>query len=525
MKKTIYTLVAAASLMLGSCTGDLDQYPVIETDANTVYSTVDGYRAVLAKIYASYAIVGQSKAGSNDLSSFNGHDLLRGYFNLQEAATEETAMRWLSGDKLEGLSYMTWDANDPWVSDTYYRLYYNIALCNEFLRNCADGEISKFDSSTQEEIRGYALESRFMRALSYYLVLDLFHQGPFVNEDTPSTGYIPEAYDATALFSYIESEIKEIEPALSEANTYTRAGKGAAQMLAARLYLNAEVYIGQPKYTECISYCNKLINNGNYSLENDYKLLFNADNDKRTNEIILAFATDNATTTSWGAGTYIVCGSCGSDSSQNPANYGLDSGWGSWRVRGELPALFGDVNTTEDGRAMFWTDGQTQYIDKSLDEGSQGYYSEKFTNLTDDGATPCSSAAAGVNTDVPFFRLAEAYLTAAEAVVRGGAGMSKNEALELVNRVRYRAYGGDKGLISVSDMDLDFFIDERAREFYHESMRRTDLVRFGRFTSGDYLWQWKGGVVDGRGVDAKMNYYPIPATELTANPNLTNKEY
>jgi hypothetical protein len=174
---------------------------------------------------------------------------------------------------------------------------------------------------------------------------------------------------------------------------------------------------------------------------------------------------------------------------------------------------------------MFWTDGQSQYLDKALDEGTQGYYSEKWTNLTDDGNASSDSGAYGCDTDFVMFRLGDVYLMAAESVVRGGSGMSRAEALALINSLRQRAYGDNSGNISDSDMTLQFMLDERARELYMECTRRTDLVRFGCFTTGDYLWQWKGGVVSGRSVDSKYNYYPIPASELSANPNLSNLNY
>ena len=115
---------------------------------------------------------------------------------------------------------------------------------------------------------------------------------------------------------------------------------------------------------------------------------------------------------------------------------------------------------------------------------------------------------------------------AAEAFLRGGAGISRQEALDLVNDVRLRGYGGDEsGKIADSDLTLDFMLDERGRELYLESVRRTDLIRFGRFTSDSYLWQWKGGVLDGRAVNDRYNIYPIPDTDLTANPNLSNPQY
>ena len=149
----------------------------------------------------------------------------------------------------------------------------------------------------------------------------------------------------------------------------------------------------------------------------------------------------------------------------------------------------------------------------------------KFTNLTDGGEAASNSAADGCNTDIPVFRLAEVYLTAAEAVVRGGKGMSTDEACGLVNQIRRRAFNGTSGDIDADAMTLDFFIDERGRELYMECVRRSDLVRFDRFTTDKYLWEWKGGVASGRAVDSRFNHYPIPAAEISANPNLKNIGY
>ena len=525
MKKINILLALVGSLFFTACTGDLNQNPVIEIDVNKVYSSAENYKMVLAKIYASYVIAGQEQGGGNkDLSLINGYDMLRGYFNLQEAGTDEVANTWLAGDNIGNLTYLTWDENDPWVSDTYYHLYYSIALCNELIRHCGEEEISKFSAEDQSAIRTYKSEARFMRALSYSLVLDLFHKGPFVDENSPTSAYIPEAYTSKQLFDYVVAELNDLvtNKALN-ANEYGRATTDAALALLARVYLNGEVYTGKPYYTECIAACKQIKDSGKYTLETDYQKLFNADNHKRTNEIIFAFVVDATTTVSWGATTYIVCGECGNSSSQDPAKYGLDAGWGMFRVRGELPAMFADP--AADSRYKFYSDNQTQWFTGAIDNQAEGYFSEKFTNLYDDGTIASSSAAAGCCTDWPFFRLAEIYLSAAEAVVRGGQGMTTQEALDLVNLVRARAYGNESGKINASDMTVDFFLDERAREFYHEAMRRTDLVRFNALTTSKYIWQWKGGTLEGRPVDNKFNYYPIPATELTANPNLKNEEY
>ncbi len=520
MKKLYIIIAVLTALLVSSCTGDLDQKPVIGTTSETVYSSVDGYRSVLAKIYSSYSLIGAERGGgSSDISSETGQDMLRVLFNMQELPTDEAAYKYMSGDNLTDLSYMQWNANDTWVSDTYYRLYYIIALSNEMLRYCDESSIAGFSESDRAEITGYALEARFMRAFTYFYVMDLFGKGPFVDQNSPMTGYIPEVYTASQLYDFIISEIEAIAPMMPERPAYARAGRAAAWALGARAALNAETYTGQSHATEAIAYCKKIMALP-YSLEPDHTKLFNADNDRRTNEIIFAFATDNANSATWGSATYIIAGSCPNDGDDVTGLYGVGTAWGNFSTRGELTSLFDDG----DKRFLFLTKDRQEFFTEGIETASQGYRSYKWTNLDDEGNQACITDI-GVNTDFPIFRLAEIYLTAAEAVVRGGEGMSRTEALALVNAVRERAYGDDSGNISDAQMNLTFFLDERARELYYELHRRTDLIRFGRFAGDRYIWQWKGGVLDGRAVDTRYNLYPIPASEISANPKLTNENY
>jgi hypothetical protein len=89
-----------------------------------------------------------------------------------------------------------------------------------------------------------------------------------------------------------------------------------------------------------------------------------------------------------------------------------------------------------------------------------------------------------------------------------------------VNALRQRAFGGASGNITAAQLTLDFILAERGRELLWEAHRRTDLVRYGRFTGSSYVWSWKGGTAAGASTAAKYNLYPIPANELSANPNL-----
>ena len=535
-----------------SCVSDLDQYPNTETTSKDVYTTLANYEAVLGKIYASMVTSGQAKGGgSADMESVlndnNGFDYMRMFFNLQECGTDEVASTWLTGEQTTGLTYLSWDANDAWVSDMYYRIYYNIALCNEFLRNANNASFSGNDAVKMQE---YKAEARFMRALFYYHALDLYRYIPMVTENDPVGSYIPPRYTPQQTFNYIESELRSCVSDLLPASTcpYGQASKGAAYTLLAKLYLNSETFTGVAKWAECREACEQVMNMG-YSLESDYSKLFNADNHKRTNEIIFALPVSSQHTVSWGASTYLVCGQLSmSNANQSPASFGATVGWSEFRLRPEFVDKFtqADIDRNEgaDKRCTFFTNGQSKDIASMTDE-STGYLSEKWSNLKDDGTAASNTKDAGVDTDYPLFRLADVYLMYAECVARikgtdwdpwnGGTDATdpnviasrKKGAIYWINLLRERAGASDVWASNFADDDalIQFILDERARELYHEAYRRTDLVRFQQFTTNKYIWQWKGGTHDGQAVDSKYNIYPIPNTELTANPNLHNDNY
>ena len=143
-----------------------------------------------------------------------------------------------------------------------------------------------------------------------------------------------------------------------------------------------------------------------------------------------------------------------------------------------------------------------------------GFY-QCFRNSNFIGSTTPTSFS---GTDFPLFRLADAYLMYAECVVRGATGGSISQAVDYVNDVRERS---NASTITSGDLTLDFLIDERGRELNLEGHRRSDLIRFGKFTGGSYLWPWKGNAQTGTSIPSTYNVFPIPLTALQANPNLT----
>ena len=328
--------------------------------------------------------------------------------------------------------------------------------------------------------------------------------------------FVPKQATRTELFSFIESELKAIEAELPNAkgNEYGRADKAAAQSLLARLYLNASVYTGTARNADAIIYSKKVIDAG-YSLIPQYNNLMRADNNVNTSEFILTINYDGLKTQNWGGTTFLTHAPVGGD--MNALSYGVDGGWFGLRTTKNIPALFPDVNGTADKRSQFFTQGQNLEIN-DLTNFKDGYAITKFKNIRRDNSV--GSNLTWVDIDFPIFRLSEQYLIYAEAAVRSGSQAEKTNAVNYINLIRQRAYGGNSGNISIADLNADFILDERARELYWEGHRRTDLIRYGKFTGASYLWPWKGGVRGGTGVAAFRNLYPLPSADVSSNSNL-----
>jgi len=523
MKKIFFIILILSGLGVfsTSCLKDLDVEPIdknVLTSA-TVYKDAAGYKQVLAKLYAGLAVSGQrGPAGMADISGIDEGfgQYLRALWYHQVLTTDEAVIGW-DDQTIKDFVYHTWTSSDVFVAAMYYRIFYQITLANEYIRESAASKLEErnIPASARDEIKGYRAEARFLRALSYWHALDIFGSVPFVTEHDLVGAFLPKQISRVDLFNYIEKELLEIIPDLPapRTNQYPRADKAAAWMLLAKLYLNAEVYIDQPKYTECLTYCKQIIDAG-YVLEPNYIHLFNADNNPIQNptfrEVIFAVAYDGIRTQTYGGPNFIIHAQTGG--SMVAAHYGVDGGWGGLRTTKNLVNLF----TVGDNRARFYTSGQQLEID-NLSDFTNGYAVFKFTNIRRNGQP--GSNLAFTDTDFPIFRLGDVYLMYAEAHLRGGSGGNLATAIGYVNQLRQRAFNGPSG--NVVSIDLDFILQERGRELYWEGHRRTDLIRYGRFTGGVYVWPWKGFTRNGSATDAKYNLFPIPFSDLTANPNLT----
>lgn len=522
--KYIFLLVAIG-VMATSCTDDLDRFPPNKSTGAIVYSDIDGYRGAAAKIYLSMATPGnEGPAGQDDLTGFDVGTLanfLRSFFDMQELATEEAICCW-DNPGIPAQNFINYSDASPIIKGMYYRLGINITFANDFIKHTDEATLNSkgFSDAEKQEILGMRDQVRFLRAFFYWGYIDLFGNVPFFTE-THQLGTLPRQGDRAEVFSYIESELLDVAGEKSflkapKGDVYGRVDKGAAYALLARLYLNAQVYTGTARWDDAATYAEKAITSG-YSLMPTYANLFLADNDKNNNETILTINFNGQETKSFGGTTFLINSSFQTKmAGEFGINYGITSnaGWGGNRARLQLSEKFKDG----DKRNMFVYDNPSVDIVSDFDKGG-GRATYKWRNVTSTGAN--GSNAEFADTDYPLFRLAEMYLIYAEAFVRGATTATQAKAMTYINLVRARAFGDtNHNYTSMGQITLDEILDERARELYWESHRRTDLVRYGYFTSSSYVWQWKGGVKGGRGVSSHYNLYPIPADDLITNSNL-----
>lgn len=516
---------ALTAILLLACTAgcvkDLDRQPFYEPNTDVVYRDAANYIQVLAKLYVSFNLAGQNTVGAADVTSGPNNDegeasYMRSYWTLQQIPTDETVVAW-NDASLQDLNKINWNSGNVIVRLCYNRIYYTIALCNEFIRETTDAKMAERGIAETNAVlfRQYRAEARFLRALAYYHAMDLYGNVPFVTEADAPGKYLPKQIQRADLFTYIESELKDIEGKVGtpRAPGYGHADQAAVWSLLATLYLNAEVYTGSARYADCLGYCAKVIGSS-YSLAPEWRFNFLADNDiTAASEIIFPIPSDGQRQQTYGGTTFLVHAQVGN--LMSASGFGITNAWAGNRCRRNLPLLFPNFTGTRDKRGIFYTSGQKLEIN-NLTEFKEGYASVKWRNKTSrntDGSDPTGTF---VDTDFPMFRLADIYLMYAEAHLRGGGG-DKALAISYINLLRTRAVADQ---VTDADFTLDFILDERARELYWEAHRRTDLIRFHKFVEASYLWPFKGGTSGGSDVDPKFLLYPIPASDIVANPGL-----
>ncbi len=541
-----YMMLGGVALALGltSCVGDLNLEP---NDPNLLPpSSPDLLVREAMECYQMMATSGQTGPGSSVISGLdNGRgQYTRAIFMMNEFPTDEVIWIW-KDDGIYDLVTNTYDATNGNIYGTYSRLFAHIAVCNQFIADAAgnnDAEIMKL----RDEVRA-------LRAMSYYWMIDIFGMSSFT-VDEPNGGD-PEQISRADLYKWLEGELVDLvdNGNLADKPVYGRVGKDGAEALLARLYLNAGVYSGTPAWDKCAQRCENVIarhQGGGYKnsgLANEYLYLFCRDNksympggDKTDeNEILWGIPFDQDRLQSYGGTMFLINGALADEGGMSGLDFGCSNVWKCMKAVQQFSEKF----TNADNRWSLWVRGKLTWKDDkgeaqekeykiTNDEYGQwgdGYVCVKWTGLNRgsdyfpnyNNATHRNIFSSNIissqfaSTDLSLIRLADVYLMYAECAINGGADKSK--ALIYANYVRGRA---GVSTWAPEDLTADNLLDERCRELYWELTRRSDLVRFGKFTGpSQALWSWKGNDVNGNMIADRYDVMPIPANILSASPS------
>lgn len=558
-------LFPAVALMLGvsmsSCMDDLEKGnidPNVQANPNLL--------ALYSKCYAGLIMEGNDGNADFTIDDAGKSTLLRNIFNFNELSTDESICWWSDGGIVD-IGYNQCMPGTATLKFLYYRLMSNITYCNHYLSL----DIAQEDKTMLAEVR-------FIRAFNYFLMLDFFGDPAFIEtitSDIPKQAHVyNEKFDENAtytraellqlgrefLFGWVKGQLELAEPDMlpaepetdSDAN-YGRADKAAAWLLLSRLYLNAGTYLnndGQnnPHWDKALEYAEKVINS-NYKLFDDtrisaeakangyrpYDLLFMGDNGSNgaSCEAILPLLQDGKITKGYGGSLFFIAAMWNDKMATVTDRTAGTTGnnWSGMRCRPQLvekftnnPESFVGKSTAEiralniDDRALIWGKGSDS-DKRTLDLGDnssfyQGLTVTKWNNNYSNNGSPKDTY--DVDIDFFLFRLAEAYLNAAEAEMHLN-GEASAKAKGYIDLLRKRAHASTN-----DSYDLNYILDERSREFFFEGQRRTDLIRFNQFggTQATYNWSYKGGNINGVTFDKTRNVFPIPTSEIQANSSL-----
>lgn len=555
-----YMMMGGLALGFGltSCVGDLDLQP---NDPNLVNTNDPNFKAnSLAICYSGIACSGIGGPGTSYVADIDAGTsaYLRMIFTLNEFCADECIWLWTGDDggSAGEIISSTWGSTNVYVKGTYYRLMGHIAICNQFLRNTAD--------DTDAETLEMRAQARVLRAYSYYNLLDLFGQASFTT-DEDELGAKPVQISRADLFKWLESELTDIvdNERISKNPTYGQVGLDGAEGLLARLLLNAEVYSGTARWADCQKRCDNIIarhQGGGFQgsgLAEHYLYLFARDNNAympggskpAENEILFGIAFDADMTQSYGGPSFVISSTITNSHYIARQNYGCSSEWSCIRGRLQMAERFYGTSD-QDVRDDLWVreylpagkEGDIEWDAEDYTDTFLGFTGDwktcggnmvvKFTgrerNAAEDGGWNMTLLPDGTydinfpvtsfaSTDQPIIRLADIYLMWAECNVNGGVG-ERQKALDYLNLVRARAGAPATSFASLTPKGI---LDERSRELYNESVRRSDLIRNHMFAGANQtVWQYKGSLETNEGtrIPEYRNLYPIPAAVIAAQP-------
>lgn len=533
MKLNLFMFLSLLATIIQSCTSDLNVVPEDDDDflSEDFFAQPDAYKRALAGVYGNLSLTGTNGPTSSLLQGIDAgtSQYSRCVWYLQELSTDEAIWSYEGSNDpgVREIQRNIWSGENPIFLGMFSRAMVQVALSNEFVRQTTPEKLSfrgVTDATEITEIGYYRAEARALKSLAYYHLLDLFGKAPLVTENDPINFRGPQM-ERAELFTYIENELLGVLPSLKDARTNEsgRLDKAFVWAILAKMYLNSEVYTGTPRYEDCMTMCSNIIGAG-YQLKLNYLDNFKADNNTST-ELIFVIQSDGVKTQNYGATTVMCNGQVGSIEGNGQNLYGVNGWGGALRLRKQFVQKFDGSDFDYDSRKTIISAGRPIEIANIAIQG-QGYVLGKWSNRTSTGIAGSNSTF--VDTDFPLFRLADFYLMYAEAQMRKDGATNGNStanadatSLGYINALRERANDGNFANVTSGQVTLDFMIDERARELHWEGHRRQDLIRFGKFTGGSYIWAWKGNATNGVSIPANFKVFPIHPNTINANPNIT----
>lgn len=503
MKTKILSILVLTAFFSTSCT-DLDEKLYDKVTTDDYGKTAAEIQTIVGGAYATLRGFNDSDKGGT--ISFPTCEYV---FFLEECASDEATIPtrgtdWYDGGRYQQIQYHTWNANNIMILSAWKYCYQGIANVNSIIYQVDKSNLTDDDKAiVKAELRG-------IRAYYYYQLLDQFGSVPIVTSFEESE--LPAKSSRADVFKFVEDELKDILDKLPSTIRYGGFTQNVANSLLARLYLNAEVYTGTPRWQDCINASEKVTG---YILESDYFTSFKTKNET-SREIIFAIPYDHKEGT---VGNYLASMTfhynqrfafsttgaypwCGNGISAQPGLYSSfdenDVRRGSLLIGEQKNLATGATVMMDNGNPLIYTEDFTKYTNALQNEGARLF---KYQIQADDQWER--------DNDWVLIRYAEILMMKAEANFR--LGFAAN-ALIYVNEIRNRA-----GLPSLTTLTLESLDTEWKHEFVFEGLRRTTNIRFGTFFQP---WWEKGVTPAFRGV------YPIPQTVLDLNPNLKqNPDY
>ena len=548
-----------AVVNLTACIHNLNTKPI---DPNS--STSFNQDRMFTKCYSCMAVIGQSDpGGDSDVEDMDAgmSGFYRTIWYCNDLTTDEAFWIWDDAES-RGLPTTDWTGSSDMIRGIYTRLNLNIKYCNHYL---------KYASRESEEDLNRIAEVRWIRAFHVFYLMDMYLYAPLITEESSE---FPHFLPRHEIYEWLVTELQDVITLLPAQRVEKyRVGKAAAQLLLARIYLNADVYnkynkewvsgkTWQKAYDAATAVITdnpqhalvtqKVVHDTTNFVYSAYQQLFMGDNhrDEVMKEAIFQIYQDGIYTQSHAGANFLIAG----PRIGGMTAWGIESEWHALRTSPTLidkflkPHKIDRATATEmiynefempaqlkDDRAIFCSDGMNtaEAINFNL-TGAMGigansnFYESwagvKFTSVYSTASLPKNSprqSTSWADTDIPLLRLAEAYMIQAEALFRLG---DKTGALSIINNtIRARA-----NAIPLTSLDEETLLDEWSREFYFEGRRRIDLVRFGRFFGPDsdmYRYHWEGrmGKPDAQpfvtGTPEYMNWFPVPSEDKRANPH------